>query len=637
MNIAYTIFIATKRQQLAYKGDVDAAKRIVLPCYKPLLRVLLICYILFTISFGLSLLSISEVNNEEHENNIVQYYLFSFTTVYSIIPVLLTQNSVSVAGFWRGFYIILPWWLISTILWGLHFAQPIGESRLIFEILFIIITAFIPFLFALAVLLKLTYSRIQLGSSSNRNATELLLVYSFIVGIVETIEIADYYYNKLDSYKIETFLSVVSLISNIIFPFLLYRTLLADTKFWRGLGRHNQSGLKHDESISAGDVHRPTIDLQTASFSFQDMMSDIGDITIDFAFLQLDKLIGEGSSAKVYSGKFKRKLVAIKLSTPAEITEESINVFVAEAKVASTLSHVNIVNFIGLCIRPPQIAMVLELCEGGDLKSNLIKYGPTRWSAIARLKACLDCTRAVHFLHSIGYIHRDIKAENFFVNRKGIVKLGDFGESTLIPNKATVAGNHENVRRMTILGTVSFMAPELIKGTKVYDESIDIYALGITFWEIWTHGKDPYENISQFQIYEKVSEGYRPKIESDWPIEFVEIMTSAWQHDVKNRPNSSELCSFVEKLVRNGNVSHNSNDNNNNDDNNKDMEYNKVDKSTRKSNNFMNVAFNVVTNVMKKTSISIITKRNDDSNSSNDDNENNTNDEVNNNPILHAT
>jgi len=68
------------------------------------------------------------------------------------------------------------------------------------------------------------------------------------------------------------------------------------------------------------------------------------------------------------------------------------------------------------------------------------------------LKACLDCSRAIAFLHLNGFIHRDVKAENFFVAKKNIIKLGDFGEATRVRNRSSTAS-----RRMTVLGTVAFM------------------------------------------------------------------------------------------------------------------------------------------------------------------------------------
>ena len=68
------------------------------------------------------------------------------------------------------------------------------------------------------------------------------------------------------------------------------------------------------------------------------------------------------------------------------------------------------------------------------------------------IKACIDCSRAIECLHSHGFIHRDLKAENFFVGKKNVIKLGDFGEATKIRTKKQLAD-----RRMTVLGTVAFM------------------------------------------------------------------------------------------------------------------------------------------------------------------------------------
>jgi serine/threonine protein kinase len=277
--------------------------------------------------------------------------------------------------------------------------------------------------------------------------------------------------------------------------------------------------------------------------TFQDMMAGIDNISVDFAYLQLERIIGHGATSEVYCGRYKKKLVAIKLSNPPEVTEEAIDVFVAEAKIAASLNHTNIVQFVGICVRPPQIAMVFEFCEGGNLKSNLQK-NPDKWTPVRRLNACVDCCRAMEAFHHLGLIHRDLKAENFFVGRKQVVKLGDFGESTHARTVESTAS-----RRMTILGTVAFMAPELIAAKRHYTEAIDIYALSITMWEIWT-GKDPYEDISQFDIYAKVATGYRPALPADSPPGFNDALAAAWQEDPNLRPSAGDLLNILEDVYQ---------------------------------------------------------------------------------------
>jgi len=202
---------------------------------------------------------------------------------------------------------------------------------------------------------------------------EFLLFYSIFFCILYYICLFQGNNHDINlKYLISLIITIVSCIWNQLFPFALYRTLIADTKFWRGLGRNNK-GIKVSKDIEKDSdisVHRPdNLNLSVASSNFQSMMADIGDISIDFAMLEIHKEIGKGATSKVYSGKYKRKIVAIKLSTPPEITQEVLDSFTAEAKIASKLVHNNIVKFIGICVRPPQIAMVLEFCEGGEWKN----------------------------------------------------------------------------------------------------------------------------------------------------------------------------------------------------------------------------------------------------------------------------
>jgi serine/threonine protein kinase len=400
-----------------------------------------------------------------------------------------------------------------------------------------------------------------------------MLFYATVIAIFQILFLV-----KGDTRLIDTIgLTIVTIVMNFFFPLALHRSLLADTKYWRGLGTHNVGGIK---SESADTLPKPTMDVQVASTVLQDMMLEVGNIAIDFAYLEARNRIGKGATSEVYEGFYKKEKVAIKIYTPGELTPEEINVFVKEGSVNAALVNEHIIRFYGLCIRPPQIAMVLELCANGSLKSSIEK-NPAHWTPIRRLTACLHATRALAYLHSMDYIHRDLKTENFFVTGDWITKLGDFGESKLVRKtqinrqsststlgsmlyRGSSRGNHadmkddsvvgeeeEAVSRMTILGTVSYMAPELIAAARTYTDRIDIYALGITFWEIWT-GKEAYQDRSQFDIYKIVGDGNRPDLNLDppAPMEFVRAMTDAWHQDPDQRPTAHELAIRLEAVVR---------------------------------------------------------------------------------------
>jgi len=230
--------------------------------------------------------------------------------------------------------------------------------------------------------------------------------------------------------------------------------------------------------------------------------------------------------------------------------------FSHEASLAASLVHPNIVKTLGICIRPPHIALVTELCEDGCLsdylKANDIR---TNMNELFKIRCAMDAVAAVEYMHSRNILHRDIKAENYFITGKGTVKLGDFGESTLFEVKKKDLEQQSNPqqlqkrrsvtlpggKKMTIVGTVTNMAPEMINNESRYTEMVDIYSLGVTMWEMWT-GSEPFTSFNQFQIYKLVGElGVRP----DCPVEMNEVyrdcVQAAWAQDPTGRPSAEKL------------------------------------------------------------------------------------------------
>lgn len=514
---AISIRRLVRNTRLAYSGDENAAKRIILPCYKPLLYGISLLFILSgALQLVCALASEMEENNSNSSTLIIQQYGFVLLVIFCIPSMLMMQSSVSIAGFRRIAYYLGAYFIVCNIVWvtGLYVTK--GATILVFDVIFFVLTFFPPFCASAGILSKNIQSRVQLGSASNRGSVELLCGYSIVYGIFNIVCVATQDLGSksrsdedpTDIQLINTAVcSILILVFGLFFPFALYRTLLADTKFWRGLGKHNQGGIRYSEQIMLGDLQAPTMDLSIVSSDLQDMITKIGDhLVIDFAFLKIKNKIGDGATAEVYVGKYKNKDLAIKISTPPEVTADVINVFASEASMSASVSSCpSIIKFHGICIRPPQIAMVVELCNGGDLKSSLLKH-PNEWNVLRKLRACIDGARALEYVHSKGMIHRDVKAANFFVADGWKVKLGDFGEACMQQR----AEDTTKENRMGILGTVSFMAPELIAAAIHYTEAVDVYAYAVMMWEIWSGGRDPFDDITTFKTYEVVSNGGRP-------------------------------------------------------------------------------------------------------------------------------
>lgn len=402
LQIVVSVLIADYRKALAVRGDIAAAKRLLLPCYRPFFIALIVIYLSLTLYQGLSILS-SHVTNSRFVYNIIKVYVLTLLTIYCAIPILLTQKSISFNSFTNTFLRIFPFWLICVVLLMILLTEPsLSYSSVVSIEVFIMLFSIVPsFYLSIGVLFGFVNCRIQLKSTSNRNIVELLLGFSFVYGVgiiagtslVTPSSISTYSSsfsddiddNSQHSRNVSNAYSAISLyfvvlasIFNFLYPFTLYRALVADTKFWRGMGKHNQGGLSfvdindnENDSFASNDSDndnhmgtRPVatnIDFSIASTSFQKMMSDVSNIVLDFAYVQIDRQIGQGATSDVFCGRYNNKVVAIKVSTPPEITVEVIEVFAMEAKTCSQLRHKNVVTFYGIIVRPPQVGKYSKL------------------------------------------------------------------------------------------------------------------------------------------------------------------------------------------------------------------------------------------------------------------------------------
>ena len=134
--------------------------------------------------------------------------------------------------------------------------------------------------------------------------------------------------------------------------------------------------------------------------------------------------------------------------------------------------------------------MVNELIKGQTLKDMLKERG--RFTFLEACDIMYQLCSAIIHAHQHGVIHRDIKPENVFVTQDGTVKLGDFGIATFQDNNVRVTKSE------VVVGSVHYLAPELSQGAPASVQS-DIYALGITFFELIT-GKVPYDDQSAVAV-----------------------------------------------------------------------------------------------------------------------------------------
>jgi serine/threonine protein kinase len=140
---------------------------------------------------------------------------------------------------------------------------------------------------------------------------------------------------------------------------------------------------------------------------------------------------------------------------------------------------------------------------------------------------------ALKGLHLQFRIHRDIKSDNVLLSLDGSVKLGDFGYAAQL--------TAEEDKRTTVVGTPSWMAPELILGSG-YDEKVDIWSLGIVAIEI-AEGEPPYLKENSMKALQLISSNPPPTLreKNKWSSEFNDFVTRCLIKDPEARPRASEL------------------------------------------------------------------------------------------------
>ena len=130
--------------------------------------------------------------------------------------------------------------------------------------------------------------------------------------------------------------------------------------------------------------------------------------------------------------------------------------------------------------------IAMELVEGIDLGEAMAP--PDRFTIEQKVRMVVDICRGLDFAHKMGVIHRDVKPANIRLTRDGTVKILDFGiarfrgSETTDPN-LTQAG--------MVLGTPSYLSPELLQGAKV-DHHADMWAVGVILYEM-LRGRRPFE------------------------------------------------------------------------------------------------------------------------------------------------
>lgn len=202
-----------------------------------------------------------------------------------------------------------------------------------------------------------------------------------------------------------------------------------------------------------------------------------------FPQLELLELLGKGGMGAVYRARQPSldRFVALKILSPEFASDPGFaERFAREARALARLNHPGIVTVHDSGQAGGFYYLVMEFVDGMNLRQLLSRGRISPREALAIVPQICD---ALQYAHDEGIVHRDIKPENILVDRKGRVKIADFGLAKII-------GRDTKDRVLThaadVMGTPHYMAPEQVEHPTNVDHRADIYSLGVVFYEMLT-------------------------------------------------------------------------------------------------------------------------------------------------------
>ncbi|PNI24161.1 TNK2 isoform 17, partial [Pan troglodytes] len=210
--------------------------------------------------------------------------------------------------------------------------------------------------------------------------------------------------------------------------------------------------------------------------------------------------------------------VAVKCLKPDVLSQpEAMDDFIREVNAMHSLDHRNLIRLYGVVLTPP-MKMVTELAPLGSLLDRLRKHqGHFLLGTLSRY--AVQVAEGMGYLESKRFIHRDLAARNLLLATRDLVKIGDFGLMRALPQNDDhyVMQEHRKV-------PFAWCAPESLK-TRTFSHASDTWMFGVTLWEMFTYGQEPWIGLNGSQILHKIDkEGERLPRPEDCPQDIYNVM-----------------------------------------------------------------------------------------------------------------
>ena len=277
-------------------------------------------------------------------------------------------------------------------------------------------------------------------------------------------------------------------------------------------------------------------------------MADVGQTAVTVPIIPweeitLGKELGRGGFGIVYRGDWRHGGdVAVK-QIQGILGADAAKELQEEASVMARLSSPYIVRLFGLCWEHQKYAMVMELMPRASLYDLLHNGQPLPWSV--RYAIAQDIAFGLRLLHERRILHRDLKSLNVLLDDRLRARLSDFGLA-----KVKAQSGSTSKAPGSSVGTTAWMAPELFSLSPKYSKGSDLYAYGMTAWEIAAR-ELPYSAVRDPSVIENaIKRGERAETPEDCPPTFATIIQSCWAQDVAARPGIDKVVAMLGEIIK---------------------------------------------------------------------------------------
>ncbi|CAH0547387.1 unnamed protein product [Brassicogethes aeneus] len=258
-------------------------------------------------------------------------------------------------------------------------------------------------------------------------------------------------------------------------------------------------------------------------------------------------ILGYGAFGTVYKGVWileaenSAKIpVAIKVlreDTGANTSKE----FLGEAYIMASVDHPNLLQLLAVCMTS-QMMLVTQLMPLGCLL-DFVRKNRDKIGSKALLNWSTQIARGMAYLEEKRLVHRDLAARNVLVQSPACVKITDFGLAKLLDI------NEEEYKAAGGKMPIKWLALECIQH-RIFTHKSDVWAFGVTVWELLTFGGRPYENVPARDVPELLEKGERLPQPTVASIDVYMIMIKCWMLDAESRPCFKELEDDFSKMSR---------------------------------------------------------------------------------------